>query len=56
MEYIFAHATDIIAIATGIVTVASLIANLTPSESDNAFIDKIGKFIHALAMNFNVKK
>ena len=36
---------------TGIIAAASVIANLTPSESDNKFIAKLTKAIPLLALN-----
>lgn len=36
---------------TGIIAAASVIANLTPSESDNKFIAKLTKAIQLLALN-----
>jgi hypothetical protein len=36
---------------TGIVAAASVIANLTPSKSDNEFLKKLNTFIQALALN-----
>ena len=38
-------------IITSIVTVASAIANITPSESDNKAIAKFIAFVDALALN-----
>jgi len=42
----------IIQAAAMIVAAASLLANLTPGETDNKVIEKISKFINALALNF----
>lgn len=42
----------IIIIGTSIVTAASAIANITPTETDNRIIGWISKVIHALALNF----
>lgn len=36
---------------TGIIAAASVIANITPSDSDNKFIAKITKAIQLLALN-----
>lgn len=51
MEWITNHWTDVVAIVTGIVTVASIIARLTPTETDNAIIAKILQIIDMLALN-----
>ena len=42
----------IIQAASLIVAAASLIANLTPNETDNKWLERISKFINALALNF----
>lgn len=51
MEWITTNLTEIIAIITGIVTVASIIAKLTPTEIDNKVIAKILQMIDFLALN-----
>jgi hypothetical protein len=51
MEWITNHWTDIVAIVTGIVTVASIIAKLTPTETDNAIIAKVLQIVDMLALN-----
>ena len=51
MEWITTNLTEIIAIITGIVTVASIIAKLTPTEIDNKVIGKILQMIDFLALN-----
>ena len=51
MEWITANLTDIIAIITGIITVASIIAKLTPTEIDNKVVGKILQVIDFLAIN-----
>jgi len=48
MDYITKHWADIVAIVTGIVTVASIIVKLTPSTADDNVVSKIMQF---LAMN-----
>lgn len=35
-----------------IVAGASVLANFTPTQADNIFLDKISKAINALALNF----
>ena len=52
IAYITAHASEIIQIVTSVIAAASLIANLTPTDADNAVIATISKFINALALNF----
>ena len=55
IAFIQAHADELIAIITGIVTVASLIANLTPGETDNKVVEKISKLVNVLALNLKKK-
>lgn len=51
IQYALGHKEALLQIGTGIVTVASLIANLTPTDSDNALVDKLSKLINTLALN-----
>tara|TARA_R110002110_G_scaffold52080_1_gene152028 strand:- start:2063 stop:2251 length:189 start_codon:yes stop_codon:yes gene_type:complete len=46
----------IIGIITGIVTVASVIATMTPNDSDNAFVAKVSKVVSWLALNLGKAK
>lgn len=55
LDYIATHGADILGIVLGVIGVASLIANLTPSDSDNKIIASISKFVNLLAANW-VKK
>lgn len=52
IAYITAHAYEILQIVTSVIAAASLIANLTPTNADNAVISTISKFINALALNW----
>lgn len=57
INYILNNGETIIAILTGVVTVASLVANLIPGESDSVAIAKVKKAVDWLALNFSkVKK
>jgi hypothetical protein len=47
---------SIIGILTGIVTVASVIATMTPNDSDNAFVAKVSKVVSWLALNLGKAK
>ena len=49
------HFDSIIAVVTGVVTVASLIANLTPNDTDNKIIAVVAKAVDFLALNFKPK-
>ncbi len=55
IKFVTENSESLIAIVTGIVTVASLIANLTPSEKDNGWVAKISKWVNYLALNFKKK-
>ena len=52
MDFILTHLTDLVAIFAGVVTTASLIANLTPTETDNRIVEFLKKLIDVLALNF----
>lgn len=52
MDYIIAHPLEIVAALTGLVTVASFVANLTPTDTDNKAVAAIAKFVNLLALNF----
>ncbi len=51
MDYIVANWADIIAILTGVVTTASIIAKMTITETDNKYVGYALKFIDFLAIN-----
>tara|TARA_R100000655_G_scaffold34639_1_gene67379 strand:+ start:2825 stop:3013 length:189 start_codon:yes stop_codon:yes gene_type:complete len=46
----------IIGILTGVVTVASLIATMTPNESDNKWVARVTKVVSWLALNIGKAK
>lgn len=52
VKYISENSETLVAIVTGIVTVASLITNLIPGEADNAVVAKIKKAVDWAALNF----
>lgn len=54
-QYIMDHFDSIIAVVTGVVTVASLIANLTPNDTDNKIVAVVSKAVDFLALNFKPK-
>lgn len=47
---------SLIAILTGIVTVASIIATMTPNDSDNRIVAKVNKVVSWLALNVGKAK
>lgn len=51
IAYVIAHAQELLLIVTSTVTVASLIAKLTPTKSDDIIVDKVLGFINLLALN-----
>lgn len=51
MEYIFTHGGELIGIFTAIVTVCSLIANLTPTEADNKVVGALVRVVNLLGLN-----
>lgn len=55
IKFVTENAETLIAIVTGIVTVASLVANLTPSDKDNTWVSKISKWVDYLALNLKKK-
>lgn len=50
MTWITNNLETILLIITGIISVASLIAKITPNETDNKFIAIVQKIIDALAL------
>ncbi len=60
MSDFFTWITDnkesVIGVLTGIVTVASIVATLTPNESDNKIVAKFSKVVSWLALNIGKAK
>lgn len=50
MLYITTHSADLTALLFAVLGVFSLIAKLTPTESDNKILDKILAVIHTLGL------
>jgi hypothetical protein len=55
IKFLTENSETLIAIVTGVVTVASLVANLTPSDKDNGWVAKVAKVVNYLALNFKKK-
>lgn len=51
MTWLSANFFNLVAAATAIVTAASIIARMTPSESDDKVVDRVLKFIQWLSIN-----
>jgi hypothetical protein len=56
INWIATHLGDIVAILTGVVTVASAIAALTPTPKDNDVVGKAYKVVDWLALNVGKAK
>lgn len=52
MTWLLDHALELLNLAALIIAAASAAANLTPSETDNKWVEKASKFINLLALNF----
>ena len=56
MSWILEHTNELIGIITGIVTVASAIAALTPTPKDDNIVGKLYKVVDFLAINIGKAK
>lgn len=52
MNWLMEHYTDLLAILLGLVAVAEIVVNLTPSEKDNSVLLKIKNALSAVIPNF----
>jgi hypothetical protein len=52
LEWITSHGADIVQLLTGIVTVASIVANWTKTDSDNKAVAYLSSLVHVLALNW----
>ena len=50
------HKATAVQILTSVVTIASLVATLTPNDSDNAWVARLNKFVSWLALNVGKAK
>lgn len=55
MNWLASNWLNLVAAATSIVTAASIIARMTPSESDDKVVDRVLKFIQWLSINGSPK-
>lgn len=56
LSWISANIETVIAIVTAVVTLASLIASITPTPKDNAVIAKVYRLVDLLALNIGHAK
>ena len=56
IKWISANIETVIAIVTAVVTLASLIASITPTPKDNDVIAKVYKVVDLLALNIGHAK
>jgi|TARA_R100001443_G_scaffold81639_1_gene88607 choline-glycine betaine transporter len=56
IEYITENAEQLLQIAASVIAVASLVATLTPNESDNKWVQRISGVISWLALNVGKAK
>jgi hypothetical protein len=52
MNFLIEHYADLVAILAGLIAVAEIVVNLTPSEKDNSVLLKIKNLISAIVPNF----
>ena len=56
IEYITENAEKLLQIAASVIAVASLVATMTPNESDNKWVQRISGVISGLALNVGKAK
>jgi len=56
IEYFNENSEQILQIAASVIAVASLIATMTPNESDNKWVNRASKIVSWLALNVGKAK
>ena len=56
IQYITENAEQLLQIAASVIAVASLVATITPNESDNKWVQRISGVISWLALNVGKAK
>ncbi len=56
LTWLSENKSEVIGLLTGVVTVASIIATLTPNESDNKWVARASKAVSWLALNIGRAK
>jgi hypothetical protein len=51
IQYITENKEELLQIAASVIAVASLIATMTPNESDNIWVNRINRVVSWLALN-----
>ena len=51
IQYIIENSEQLLQIAASVIAVASLIATMTPNESDNIWVNRASKIVSWLALN-----
>ena len=52
MDFLIENYADLIAILAGLIAVAEIVVNLTPSEKDNSVLLKIKNVLSAIVPNY----
>ena len=56
IQYLNENSEQILQIAASVIAVASLIATMTPNESDNKWVNRASKIVSWLALNVGKAK
>ena len=56
IEYITENKEELLQIVASVIAVASLIATMTPNESDNKWVNRISSIVSWLALNVGKAK
>jgi hypothetical protein len=50
VEFLTSNATDLLTLLSYVLAIFSIVANKTPTESDNKILDVVLKVVHALGL------
>ena len=56
IQYITENKEELLQIVASVIAVASLVATLTPNESDNKWVNRISSVVSCLALNVGKDK
>lgn len=51
MDWVIEHWDELLVIGSAAVTIASVVAKLTPTKSDDVLVDKLLRIVHKVALN-----